>query len=72
MADRQGVDGKVNRKMYTKALKAQVEHDMYVVDAQLVAEALLRRAIPSHPPRAVTRRGARVRAAGDQSPRPQA
>jgi len=62
----------VNRKMYTKALKAQVEHDMYVVDAHLVAEALLRRAAPSHPSRAVTRRGARARAAGDQSPRQQA
>jgi hypothetical protein len=55
--------------MYTKALKAQVEHDMYVVDTQLVAEALLRRTAAS---RAITRRGARVRAAGDQSPRPQA
>jgi hypothetical protein len=53
--------------MYTKALKAQVEHDMYVVDVQLVAEALLRRAAAD---RAVSRRGARVRAAGDQSPRP--
>jgi len=58
--------------MYTKALKAQVEHDMYVVDAQLVAEALLRHAIPSRPPRAITQRGARVRGAGDQSPRPRA
>jgi hypothetical protein len=64
-----GVDGKVKRKMYTKALKAQVEHDMYVVDVHLVAEALLRRAAA---PRAVNRRGARARAAGDQSPRPQA
>jgi hypothetical protein len=58
--------------MYTKALKAQVEHDMYVVDAQLVAEALLRHAIRSHPPRAITQRGARDRAVGAQSPRPQA
>jgi hypothetical protein len=57
----------VKRKMYTKALKAQVEHDMYVVDAQLVAEALLRHAAAG---RAITRRGARVRAAGDPSPRP--
>jgi hypothetical protein len=55
--------------MYTKALKAQVEHDMYVVDAQLVAAALLRHAAAGQ---AITRRGARVRAAGDQSPRPQA
>ncbi len=69
MADRQGGRWKVNRKMYTKALKAQVEHDMYVVDAQLVAEALLRRAAAG---RAVTQRGARVRAAGAQSPRPPA
>ena len=37
--------------MYTKALKAQVEHDMYVVDAQLVAEALLRRAAARRPAR---------------------
>ena len=55
--------------MYTKALKAQVEHDMYVVDAQLVAEALLRNAAAG---RAITRRGARVRAAAARSPRPRA
>jgi hypothetical protein len=55
--------------MYTKALKAQVEHDMYVVDAQQVAAALLRNAVAG---RALTRRGARDRAAGDQSPRQQA
>jgi hypothetical protein len=72
MVGRQGVEQEVKRKMYTKALKAQVEHDMYVVDAQLVAEALLRHAIRSHPPRAITRRDARGRVAGDQSPRQQA
>lgn len=55
--------------MYTKALKAQVEHDMYVVDAQLVAEALLRNAAAG---RAIIRRGARVRAAAARSPRPRA
>lgn len=55
--------------MYTKTLKAQVEHDMYVVDVQLVAEALLRRAAAD---RAITRRGARVRGAADRSPRQQA
>ena len=69
MADSQGVDQEVNRTMYTKALKAQVEHDMYVVDAQLVAEALLRKAAAG---RAITRRGARVRAAAARSPRPRA
>jgi hypothetical protein len=69
MVGRQGVEQEVKRKMYTKALKAQVEHDMYVVDVQLVAQALLRRAAAD---RAITRRGARGRAAGDQSPRPQA
>jgi hypothetical protein len=55
--------------MYTKALKAQVEHDMYVVDVQLVAEALLRRAAADRP---ITPRGARGRVVGAQSPRPRA
>ena len=58
--------------MYLKELKERVAHDAYVVDPQLVAEALLRRAaarradVPS-----ITRRGARDRAAGTRHPRPQ-
>jgi hypothetical protein len=58
--------------MYLKELKARVEHDMYVVDARLVAEALLRRAaerragVPT-----ITRRGARDRAAAAPTRRPQ-
>lgn len=60
---------KVNRKMYTKALKARVAHQEYVVNTQLVAEALLRRAADD---RAVSRRGARVRAVAARTPRPQA
>ena len=31
--------------MYVKELKAQVQHDAYVVDTHLVAEALLRAAV---------------------------
>jgi hypothetical protein len=59
--------------MDVKELKERVAHDEYVVDAQLVAEALLRRAaerragVPS-----VSRRGARGRAAAAPSPRPRA
>jgi len=59
--------------MYLKSLKERVEHDTYVVDPQLVAEALLRRAaarradVPT-----ITRRGARDRAAAPRNPRPQA
>jgi hypothetical protein len=59
----------VNVKMYTKALKTRVEHHTYVVDTQLVAEALLRRAATD---RAVSRRGARVRAVAARTPRPRA
>ena len=58
---------KVNVKMYTKVLKAQVAHQEYVVDTHLVAEALLRRAAAD---RAVSRRGARVRAVAARTPRP--
>jgi len=57
--------------MYLKELKARVEHDEYVVDARLVAEALLRRAAA---PRAdapkVTRRGARDRSGAAPTRRP--
>jgi len=60
---------KVERKMYTKALKARVVHHEYVVDTHRVAEALLRRAADD---RAVSRRGARVRAVAARTPRPQA
>jgi hypothetical protein len=50
--------------MYLKELKERVEHDAYVVDAHLVAEALLRRAAARRVGApTVTRRGARDRAA---------
>jgi hypothetical protein len=58
--------------MYLKELKQRVEHDTYVIDPYLVAEALLRRAaarradVPT-----VTRRGARDRAAPPRSRHPQ-
>jgi hypothetical protein len=57
--------------MYLKELKQQVEHETYVIDPHLVAEALLRRAaarradVPT-----VTRRGARDRAASARPRRP--
>jgi hypothetical protein len=56
--------------MYVKELKALVQHDDYVVDPQLVAEALLRRAA-AHRAGApsITRRGARDRAAATPRPR---
>ena len=58
--------------MYMKEIKERVEHDAYVVDAHLVAEALLRRAA-AHRAGAptVTRRGARDRAAVVPPRRPQ-
>jgi hypothetical protein len=58
--------------MYVKQLKERVEHETYVVDPHLVAEALLRRAaarradVPT-----VTRRGARDRAATARNQHPQ-
>ena len=57
--------------MYLKELKDRVEHDTYVIDAHLVAEAMLRRVaerragVPT-----VTRRGARDRAAAAPTRRP--
>jgi hypothetical protein len=62
----------VTRQMDTKALKTQVEDDTYVIDTHLVAAALLRRAAANHDRIAITRRGARGRAAADRSPRPRA
>jgi hypothetical protein len=58
--------------MYVKQIKERVEHDTYVVDVHLVAEALLRRAA-AHKAGAptVTRRGARDRAAAAPNRRPQ-
>jgi hypothetical protein len=59
--------------MYLKTLKAQVEHDTYVVDTHLVAAAMLRRAVANRTNEiAITRRGARVRAVAARSPRPRA
>jgi hypothetical protein len=58
--------------MYAKELKAQVRDDAYVVDAHLVAEALLRAA---HARRTsvlrITRRGADDRVAAGHPGRPQ-
>lgn len=57
--------------MYVKELKERLEHDNYVVDAHLVAEAMLRQAAErcfAKP--AVSRRGARDRAASAPSRRP--
>lgn len=57
--------------MCLKTLKDQVEHDTYVVDANLVAAALLRRMTANRRNEvAITRRGARVRAVAAPSPRP--
>lgn len=59
--------------MYVKQLKERVEHDTYVIDVHLVAEALLRHAaqrragLPT-----VSRRGARDRAASAPTRRPRA
>jgi hypothetical protein len=58
--------------MYLKELKERVEHDAYVVDPQEVAEAMLRRAAARRADvPAITRRGARDRAAAPRSQRPQ-
>jgi hypothetical protein len=59
--------------MYLKELKARVEHDEYVVDTHLVAEALLRRAAQQRADGpSLMRRGARDRAAAAPSRRPRA
>ena len=59
-------------EMYVKQIKERVEHDTYVVDAHLVAEALLRRAAARRAAGpTVTRRGARDRAAAASTRRPQ-
>jgi hypothetical protein len=70
MRNLQGVEG-TERKMYVKELKERLEHDNYVIDAHLVAEAMLRRAAErrSEAP-TVTRRGARDRAASTPNRRP--
>jgi hypothetical protein len=58
--------------MYLKELKARVAHDTYVVDPQLVAEALLRRAAARRADApSVSRRGARDRAGSLPHRRPQ-
>jgi hypothetical protein len=58
--------------MYMKQLKERVEHDTYVVDAHLVAEAMLRHAAARRAGTpSVTRRGARDRAATSPNRRPQ-
>jgi hypothetical protein len=55
--------------MRNKELKARIEGDAYVVDPQLVAAAMLRRAaILRMPVPVITRRGARARAGA--GPRP--
>jgi len=72
MARPQGVH-ESEHKMYVKELKERVEHDTYVVDAYLVAEALLRRAAARKADApSITRRGARDRAAAAPTRRPQA
>jgi hypothetical protein len=71
MARPQGVH-ESEHKMYVKELKERVEHDEYVVDAHLVAEAMLRRAAATKAGApTITRRGARDRAAVAPSRRPQ-
>jgi hypothetical protein len=58
--------------MYVKELKERVEHDVYVVDAHLVAEALMQRVAARRADApTVSRRGARDRAASVPSPRRQ-
>jgi hypothetical protein len=58
--------------MYAKELKAQVRDDAYVVDAHLVAEALLRAAVAQRANTLrITRRGADDRVAAGQRARPQ-
>jgi hypothetical protein len=57
--------------MYVKQLKERVEHDNYVIDAHLVAEAILRHAAARRAEApTVTRRGARDRAASAPRPHP--
>jgi hypothetical protein len=59
--------------MYLKELKQRVEDDSYVVDPQLVAAALLKRAAARREDAPhVTRRGARDHAASTRPRRPQA
>jgi hypothetical protein len=58
--------------MYVKQIKDQVEHDTYVVDPHLVAEALLRGAAARRADApTITRRGARDRLASGPLPGPQ-
>jgi hypothetical protein len=58
--------------MYVKQIKDQVEHDTYVVDPHLVAEALLRRAAARRADApSITRRGARDRSASGPLAGPQ-
>lgn len=71
MQNLQGVQ-ETERKMYVKQIKERVEHDAYVVDAHQVAEAMLRRVAERRAGATqVSRRGARDRAAGAPSRRPQ-
>jgi hypothetical protein len=59
--------------MYVKELKERLEHDNYVIDAHLVAEAMLRHAAARRTGTpAVSRRGARDRAASAPNRRPRA
>lgn len=59
--------------MYLKELKQRLDDDTYVVDPQLVAAALLQRAAAREADvPAITRRGARDRAASQRPRRPQA
>jgi hypothetical protein len=69
MADAQGVN-ESGHVMYVKELKERVEHDAYVVDAHLVAEAMMQRVAARRADTpTLTRRGARDRAAAAPSPR---
>jgi hypothetical protein len=62
----------LDRVMYIKELKHRVEHDDYVVDPHLVAEALLRRAAARRAGApSVTRRDVRDRAMPGPAQRPQ-
>jgi hypothetical protein len=68
----QGVERR-QRKMYLKELKQRLEDDSYVVDPQLVAAALLKRAAAGQAGvPAITRRGARDRATSPRPRRPRA
>lgn len=71
MQNPQGVH-ESEHEMYVKQIKERVEHDTYVVDVHLVAEALLRRAAARRTDApTITRRGARDRAAAAPTRRPQ-